>query len=127
MPIHIIDDDESIAEVVSDLVSAYSDQRRCFLSAEQYLLYMQSDDYIEPRLIITDVMLDGMNGFAFIKEIRKINTEVKIMVMSGYHHHHAIDSDFDAFIAKPFNVEALIATVSSLYQSAGRLVGKAAA
>ena len=117
MSIHIIDDEPSITEMLSNLLSRHSDQRLCFESAEEYLLYMHSDDYIEPEIIITDIMMGGMNGFDLIKEIRKHHTAVKIIIMSGYYHQHtAVEQNFDAFIAKPFNINAFITTVSRLYQ-----------
>jgi len=115
MPIHIIDDKRFITDIVSDLVSYISKQRLCFHSAEEYLTHIHSEDYSKPKLIITDIMMGGMNGFALINEIRKINSSVKIMIMSGYHHHQAIKSNYDAAISKPFDAQALTTMVAQLY------------
>jgi len=115
MPIHIIDDKRFITDIVSDLVSYLSKQRLCFHSAEEYLAYMHSENYNEPKLIITDIMMGEMNGFTLINEIRKINSSVKIMIMSGYHHHQAIESNYDAAISKPFDAQALTSMVAQIY------------
>ena len=67
-----------------------------------------------PDLIISDVMMEGMNGFELCKAIKEnINTShIPVMLLTAY----ALDeqrvtgfqSGADAYIPKPFNEELLV-------------------
>lgn len=118
MSIHMIDDERALIDVTCEILELLGYQTTSFQSAEQYLTYMCSDAYVEPRLIITDIRMGGMDGFALIKEIRKTNTSVKIMIMSAYHEclssEHA-QQGFDARLPKPFDVGELESMVAQLY------------
>jgi two-component system cell cycle sensor histidine kinase/response regulator CckA len=63
------------------------------------------------ELLITDVILPGMNGRALAEEILKMRPETKVLFVSGYTENALIlDGQLDLainFLAKPFTVEAL--------------------
>jgi CheY-like chemotaxis protein len=63
------------------------------------------------ELLITDVILPGMNGRALAEEILKIRPETKVLFVSGYTENALIlDGQLDLainFLPKPFTVEAL--------------------
>ena len=119
MPIHIIDDEIVIAEIIADVLRFHSDQILCFQSAEEYLTHMNSDCYTEPRLIITDVRMGGMDGFELIKAIRAAGLKAETIVMSGFHGHHKFsEQDFDGMLAKPFDFELLQSMVSQALSNA---------
>jgi DNA-binding NtrC family response regulator len=115
MPIHIIDDETAITEVLTDILRFHSDYIACFHSAEEYLTHVNSDDYVEPRLIITDVRMGKMNGFELIKTVRANGSKAKIIMMSGFYSHDKFaEQDFDGFLAKPFDPELLQSMVSQV-------------
>lgn len=119
MPIHIIDDEKVITEVLTNILRFHSDQISCFHSAEEYLTHMNSDCYVEPRLIITDVGMGGMDGFELIKTVRTNGSKAKIIVMSGFYGHNKFaEQDFDGFLAKPFDLELLQSMVSQALSNA---------
>ena len=115
MPIHIIDDEVVITECLSSLLRSHSDKISCFHSAEEYLTYMESEGYVEPRLIITDVRMGGMDGFELIKTVRENGSTAKTIVMSGFHGYNKFPEQyFDDFLVKPFDIERLQLMVSQL-------------
>jgi len=115
MPIHIIDDEITITEVLTDVLRLHSDQILSFHSAEEYLTHMNSDCYIEPRLIITDIRMGGMDGFELIKTVHANGSKAKSIMMSGFYHYGQFDEQaFDGFLAKPFDLELLQSMVSQL-------------
>lgn len=118
MPIHIIDDEVVITEVLSEALRSFSDQIKVFYNAEAYLSHMRSAGYIQPRLIITDVVMGGIDGLALIKLIRASDSKAKIIVMSGFHNHPKIEQEsFDGMLAKPFDFKHLCSMVSQLLSS----------
>jgi len=115
MPIHIVDDEVSIAECVAEILGEYDDEIQCFSSAEDYLLHAASDDYVEPKLIISDVRMSGMDGFELIKTLQSNGLKAKVMIMSGFskysqQSYHGIDY----MLSKPFYPDKLLVAVSQL-------------
>jgi len=117
MSIHIIDDEAVITELLSSILSTYSRSILCFQSAEAYLTHMNSTQYREPRLIITDVVMKGISGFELVKIIRDNKLNAKIIVMSGFYDHRSnnpTELGIDATLCKPFNIEELQNLVSNM-------------
>lgn len=63
-------------------------------------------------LLITDVMLPGMNGPELARGITGLHRETKVLYMSGYTDHaivhHGLLASNGAFLQKPFTAEALL-------------------
>lgn len=115
MPIHIIDDETTMTEILAHVLRFHSDHIVCFHSAEDYLTHMNSDCYTEPRLIITDVRMGKMDGFELLKRVRENGSKAKTIVMSGYCGHNEIsEQHFDGFLKKPFDFNLLQSMVSQL-------------
>ncbi|PCI41989.1 MAG: hypothetical protein COB41_10040 [Proteobacteria bacterium] len=115
LPIHVVDDEISIAEFIAEVLEDYSGKIRCFRSAEAYLLYLDSDDWVEPELIISDVQMGGMDGFELIKTLRAKGLKSKIIVISGFNSHfNEPYHDIDYMMTKPFHPDKLLVAVSRL-------------
>ena len=65
----------------------------------------------KPDLILTDIKMPIMNGLDMIKEIREINKEVRIIIMSAYgesrYFLNAIESGVKGFLIKPIKNDDL--------------------
>lgn len=71
-----------------------------------------------PRLVVSDVLMPGMNGLEFFKELRrdKATSHIPVMIMSA---RSKMEDSFlalgvDSFIAKPFNVDLFLTQVKKL-------------
>jgi PAS domain S-box-containing protein len=67
------------------------------------------------HLLITDVVMPGMNGWQLAKNLLSLYPEVRYLFMSGYTgnviaHHGVLDEGVN-FIQKPFSLQRLAATV----------------
>jgi CheY-like chemotaxis protein len=71
-------------------------------------------------LIISDIRMPIMNGFEFVREARKINPKVKILLMTAF---EIDDKEFarvlpnpkiDGLIRKPTSAKQILNTVSSI-------------
>jgi DNA-binding response OmpR family regulator len=77
-------------------------------------------NYKDYSLIISDIRMPIMNGFEFVREARKINPKVKILLMTAF---EIDDKEFarvlpnpkiDGLIRKPTSAKQILKTVSSI-------------
>jgi two-component system cell cycle sensor histidine kinase/response regulator CckA len=106
----VVEDSKLLAKVTRD-----------FLESEGYSVLMASSpkealqvaaDSQEPiQLLLTDVVLPGMNGPQLAEQLRTTRPEMKVLYMSGYTNgilsEHAFPAVDAAFIEKPFSQQAL--------------------
>jgi len=109
MPIHIIDDDPLMRNLLLEIASAHSASCSAFSSARAYLNYTKSDAFSEARLVITDVMMPGMSGFELIRALRDLGLTSKIIVISGNfpEHHEAPHGSVCCMVHKPFDIRRM--------------------
>jgi YesN/AraC family two-component response regulator len=73
-------------------------------------------------LILTDIMMPGMDGIAMIKEILKIKPDQRFVVMSGLAESGTLNSLDDqqrvVFLQKPFTSDVLLETISEILKRA---------
>jgi PAS domain S-box-containing protein len=70
-------------------------------------------------LMLTDVVLPGLNGPALLQEARRLRPGLKVILMSGYTDRMVADRGLSldegtAFLEKPFTPQALLHTVRAL-------------
>lgn len=69
-------------------------------------------------LVITDIRMSGLTGFDVVKQVGGMQKPVPIIVLSGETRpeiaEKALAAGAKAFIAKPFDAEALVAKVREL-------------
>lgn len=78
-------------------------------------------------LIVSDVVMPGMDGPAMVRGIRKIDPDIPVLFMSGYAEEQ-LRKDIDVpnmhFIPKPFSVKEISAKVGSVMGSTKQSVKK---
>jgi len=115
LPIHVLDDEISITEFIAEVLNGYGKEIQCFYSAEEYLTKMNSEAWVEPRLIVSDVQMGGMDGFDLIKTLRSKGLKAKVIMMSGFNSHfNEPFRDSDYTLSKPFHPDELIVATSRL-------------
>jgi len=116
----VLDDDFDLATLVKQIlqkdvfknVFVFSDP---LLALEHFRI--NHKDY---SIIISDIRMPTMNGFEFVREARKINPKVKILLMTAF---EIDDKEFarvlpkpkiDGLIRKPASSKQILNTVSSI-------------
>lgn len=103
----IIDDDETIRNGSCEFLEYYGYEVRAAASAEEALQIFKS---FQPEVVLTDIILDGMDGLELTKQI-KASYESDVIVMTGYSadysYEKAVTAGASDFIFKPFRFEEM--------------------
>ncbi len=71
-------------------------------------------------LILLDVMLPGMDGFAMCRKIRRDGDRIPILFLTarsaGQDRIHGLDEGGDDYITKPFELQELLARIKSIFR-----------
>ena len=72
-----------------------------------------------PDLILSDLRLPRMDGWALFQEVQERYPQVPFIAMSGHSDsEEAIGKGFDAYIQKPFDIRYLVITVRRIIHEA---------
>ena len=81
IPVHVIDDDESVRRAFLLLLQSAGYEARAFASAEEFLEYK---DPGEQGIVILDMRMPGMTGLELIKEMSGRKDRSKVIAVSAY-------------------------------------------
>jgi FixJ family two-component response regulator len=113
---HIIDDEPDLCELAVELIASAGFKAVSYTNPVEYLDYMNSDGYVVPTAIFTDVQMPEMNGYELCDEIKKKHPDQKIVVVSGYSGVEAFKRKVWQFLPKPYMPEQIIAIVNAIVQ-----------
>jgi CheY-like chemotaxis protein/anti-sigma regulatory factor (Ser/Thr protein kinase) len=112
----IAEDNENLLQLEHDIFTKFNFKVvNCSDGASAYKIISEKDESID--LLITDVIMPTMNGGELIAEIRKINSKLKIIVISGYTRDIIKSELLDEntkFIPKPFAVSEMLTMAKNL-------------
>ena len=111
----VVDDEEALRELVAELLSQKGYRVLCAKNAEQALQIMESTSI---DLILSDLIMPGMNGYQLAAMVRKKYPATKILLASGFveqRNSEKIDQQLYAqMLHKPYNSRVLYRTVRDL-------------
>ncbi len=81
--IHVVDDEDSVRDILLRILHTYGFQVQTFDSAESYLESMQYENFDIPGILLSDIDMPGMNGFQLLREVQQRHPAVCCMLMSG--------------------------------------------
>ena len=77
-------------------------------------------------MVLTDVSMPGMDGVALIEALRKLEPGLSVIAASGRGSSgksaELEELEIDAFLAKPYTAETLIAALHELLSPKGRIL-----
>ena len=113
----VVDDEENVLYSVRKVIgSKFPDYQTELVSSPSEAL--EKIKGVRYDLIITDLMMQGSDGLELIKKIREIDSDSKIMMMTGYATMKtallAMREGASKYISKPFTRDELLTAVKSV-------------
>ena len=124
----IVDDDAAVLTMLTKVIRSNGLTPECADSAEKALQMLETRTF---DLILMDVNMRGMDGFAAVESIRSRGIRTPVIIVSGrredYDTLYGLDIGADDYITKPFNPVTLGAKVKALIRRSRSPVGDGSA
>jgi two-component system, LuxR family, response regulator FixJ len=118
--VHVIDDDEAVRESLAFLLRSADLEVATYESATAFLTALPQ---AAPGCVITDVRMPGLSGTELLQKLKEMGVTMPVIVVTG---HGDVPLAVEAmkmgaidFYEKPFDDEALLASVQSSLGSWG--------
>lgn len=117
----VVDDDLNIRKLINNVLRQRGYKSQVVKTGEEaFELCLSSEERFD--LVITDIMMPGMNGIELSKKIRAVNSGAKILCMSGYVDSPKLVEDLQRenipLLPKPFNTIQLLEKVREVLEKA---------
>jgi DNA-binding response OmpR family regulator len=115
MRILIIEDEESLARNISDILTKEGYLTEIASDGEQGLKKGLSEEY---NLMILDILMPKLNGYEVLRELRRQNIKTPVLILtiknSVDDRVEGLDSGADDYLIKPFAIPELLARIRTL-------------
>ena len=107
-----VDDDSNIVTLIEQMLRKHGFKASAFTNPPMALEHF-TKNHNNCSLILSDIRMPGMNGYEFIKKVKKINSKVKVILMTAFEindkefHNLLPDVKIDGFLQKPFSIQQL--------------------
>jgi len=110
----LVEDDSQLRQLTADLLAHCGYKVLAAGRADEALALCKAN-HREIELLVTDVVMPGMNGRQLAEQVARIFPQVKVLYISGYTsnaivHQGVLDTGL-WFLPKPFSLSALVARV----------------
>ena len=112
--VHVIDDDEAMRQSLAFLLGAVGMEVQTYESA---VAFLEVAPTVKAGCVITDVRMPGLSGVELLRQLRERKLGIPVIVITG---HGDVPLAVEAmkigamdFLEKPFDDEALLASVRS--------------
>jgi len=116
----LVEDEDKIATL---LKAAIGDNFYSFIVAKDGIEGREVFVKIKPDIVITDIMMPRLSGLDMAKELKQINPETPIIILSAFSEKEklfgAIDVGVTKYFLKPFDPDELLDYISSISHKLG--------
>ena len=115
----IVDDEQDILDIMRD--SLENQGYKVFASSDSTVaIDIYRRIFNDVALVITDIVMPGIDGRELIRQIKVINPDVKVLAISGYTKYVGEKEDMkdiDGFLQKPFETYYLLSVVKRILEA----------
>jgi CheY-like chemotaxis protein len=118
----VVDDDEQVRGMIANMLAA-SGLEVVGVAGGSAALKVLDHRATEPVLILTDVLMPGMDGLTFARKLVTLRGRSKIAIMSGHYPkeaHWPVELSTVPFLPKPCRMAELMELVDSARLEFGR-------
>lgn len=122
--IFIIEDDRAMANAMKTQLESWGHEVCC---TKNFQAVISEFTEFDPHLVLVDIMLPFYNGYHWCSEIRKISNVPVVFISSASDNMNivmAMNMGGDDFIAKPFDLNVLMAKIQAVLRRTYDLAGK---
>ena len=118
-PLHIllVEDDALVRQTAGDMLQRFGFSVLTADSAAK-ALSICTEDHQHVDLVMTDLMMDEMNGIELRDQLLSVRPDIKVLFTSG-HSYDVVAQDFamkrsDHFIQKPYSLKELLNQIDAI-------------
>jgi YesN/AraC family two-component response regulator len=115
LKILVVEDNQNSREQFIEMLSNICDNVSGAFDGMDGLQYFKSQQF---DLIITDINMPRMNGIEMIEEIRKVDEDISIIIVSAHNETSYLDRtknfNIEDFLFKPIGLEHFLGVMSNL-------------
>lgn len=108
----VVDDEEIVSGPLVEMLLVMGFNAGSANSGKAALKFLHDKDF---TFLLTDIVMPGMNGLDLIKRVKKQNSDILCIAMTGYSRDYkyvdVVDAGASDFINKPFGIEELEAKI----------------
>lgn len=110
----VVDDEHFVRDLLEKILRRQGYDVRAAAHGEAALAAVEAE---VPDLVITDVVMPGIDGFELLRRLKALHPTLKVIVLTGFARRQSI-SDFmlygaDGYLSKPFQVAELVQAVEA--------------
>jgi DNA-binding NtrC family response regulator len=119
----VLDDEPDIVTIIEQSLQGIGFRVSAFTDPVVALEYFHSNFEDCCSIVISDIRMPGMNGYEFIKKVKRIKPECKIILMSAFDINNVEflnilpDITVYTFLQKPFSIRKLKELVIEKYSN----------
>lgn len=115
----VIDDDNTITDIIKDFLTKTEHEVITFNSSIEGLKYLKNEPV---DILFTDIFMPEKDGYEVVEEIKKMNKNIKVISSSAgmgpMNKEHTLNISkvlgSDATLEKPFDINELLDTINKL-------------
>lgn len=111
----LVEDEQSLAMILSDTLEAQGFEMRTAGDGEQGLRMFEEQ---KPDILVADVMMPKMDGFEMVRRIRKKDKHTPVLFLTARSAVNDVVAGFELggndYLKKPFGIQELIIRIKSL-------------
>ena len=113
----LVDDDETTLEIVTDMLSRFGYNIIRANNGESALDFIKQEE-TSIHLVILDMNMPGMNGRDCLKEIKKISSQMKVIISTGdpgtISGEKSDQDKASGYITKPFRLQDILTQIRNV-------------
>ena len=113
----VVDDEVAIANAAREVLES-NGYRVLLANSATEALVLYTEHSQDVALVLTDIMMPGMNGVLLLRTLRKINPGVPVIASSGLCNQSQLDTmkslGVDTVLHKPYNSNMLLRTIDGV-------------